>query len=214
MNTKTKKIAVIGMFCALAYVAMLVIKIPVVMFLDYEPKDVVITLCGMIYGPLSAAAVSVVTSLVEMVTVSDTGVIGLLMNVLSTLAFSCTAAAIYKHKRTMYGAVAGLVIGTVAMTVVMLLWNYIVTPMYMGLPRDQVAAMLVPVFLPFNLLKGFINAALTYLLYRPVVKALGASKLLPESESGPKKLNAPMLVVSLAVLVTGALVIMAYNGLI
>jgi riboflavin transporter FmnP len=59
----------------------------------------------------------------------------------------------------------------------MILWNYLITPMYMGVPREAVVEMLVPVFLPFNLIKGGANAALTLLLYKPVIYALKRMKL-------------------------------------
>ena len=50
--------------------------------------------------------------------------------------------------------------GALLMTVLMLLWNYIITPLYMHTARADVAAMLVPVFLPFNLLKGVLVVGL------------------------------------------------------
>ena len=49
--------------------------------------------------------------------------------------------------------------------------------------RADVAAMLVPVFLPFNLLKGCLNATITVLLYKPVVQGLRHAHLLPPSKT-------------------------------
>lgn len=184
MNTKTRKITLIAMFCAIAYVVMVFFRIPVVLFLKYEPKDVIFTIGGFLMGPLASAAMSVVVSLVEMFTVSDTGIIGFLMNVLSSCSFVCTAAVIYKKKHTLKGAVIGLVTGCAVMVAVMLLWNYFITPIYMGYPREAVAELLLPAFLPFNLLKGGINAAFTILLYKPVVTALRKAHLAPESLGG------------------------------
>ena len=74
-------------------------------------------------------------------------------------------------------AVLGLVIGGVFMTASMMLWNYLVTPHLSGDPRETIAAMLLPVFLPFNLTKGLMNGALTMLLYKPVVVALRKAHL-------------------------------------
>ena len=51
------------------------------------------------------------------------------------------------------------------------------------LARTDVAAMLVPVFLPFNLLKGCLNATITVLLYKPVVQGLRHAHLLPPSKT-------------------------------
>lgn len=180
-ENKGKKVVQMGMFCAIAYLLMVMGRIPVVMFLKYDPKDVVITVGGFIFGPLSAALISLVVSLVEMFTVSDTGVIGMVMNVLSTCAYVCTAAFIYKKLHTVKGAVIGLVTGGILMTVVMLLWNYLVTPLYMGYPREAVAAMLLPVFLPFNLVKAALNGAITMLVYKPIVTALRKAGLLAPS---------------------------------
>ena len=73
--------------------------------------------------------------------------IGCLMNILSSCSFACTAAFVYKKRRTVTGAVAGLACGTVIMAVVMLLWNWLITPLYMGVSREQVEGMLIPMFL-------------------------------------------------------------------
>ena len=77
MNVKAKRITTIAMLCALAYVVMAVGRVPVVLFLKYDPKDVVITLGGLIWGPMTACLVSVLVSVLEMFTVSDTGISGL-----------------------------------------------------------------------------------------------------------------------------------------
>ena len=167
-----------------------VIRIPVVAFLKYEPKDVPIIIGGFLFGPFSAFLMSFVVSLVEMLTISDTGIIGFFMNVLSTSAFACTAALVYKKHHTLKGALTGLAIGVVLMTGAMLLWNYLITPVYMGTPREVVTAMLPTVFLPFNLLKGALNAALTMLIYKPVVNALRKAHLAPERPSSSPKTGA------------------------
>ena len=150
MKSNTKKLVILGMFCAIAYAVMLVGRVPIVLFLKYDPKDVIIAIAGFLYGPLSSFLISVVVSFIEMISTSETGFIGLVMNILSTCSFACLAAWIYKKNHTLKGAVTGLVIGVVVMTSVMLLWNYLITPIYMGYPREAVAALLVPAFLPFN----------------------------------------------------------------
>ena len=89
-HQKIKKLTVLAMLSAFAYVAMCFLRVPVVLFLKYEPKDVIITLGGFLYGPLSAMAVSLVVSFLEMLTVSDTGWIGFAMNVLSSIKSAIT----------------------------------------------------------------------------------------------------------------------------
>ena len=173
MQDKTRKLTVIGMLCALAFIAVTVCRIPMVEFLKYEPKDVIIVIGGLLYGPLAAVAVSVVSSVAEMVTTSTTGPVGLLMNVISSCAFACPIALAYRYRRSFAGLAVGAVVGVAFMCAMMLLWNWLITPLYLETPREVVEQMLLPVFLPFNLIKGGINAVLICILYRPVVVYLG-----------------------------------------
>ena len=199
---QTRYVTICGMFCAIAYVLTLVGKLVpnVEGFLSYDPKDVAVVILGFIMGPLASVLVSVVVSLIEMLSVSSTGPIGMLMNVLSTCAFAVPAAIIYKKFHSQKGAVIGLGVGVVSMAIMMVLWNYIVTPMYMGVDRATVAGMLVPVFLPFNLIKGGLNATLTMLLYKPVVGSLRAAKLIEEGPSGKMQVHPVFLTVTLCLL--------------
>ncbi|MEA4933476.1 MAG: ECF transporter S component [Lawsonibacter sp.] len=202
LNVKT--ITSIAMLTGIAYIVMLLSKLmPSVMFLDFDFKDVVICIGGFTFGPLFAAIISLLVSFLEMITISTTGPFGFLMNVLATCSFSCTASFLYKKFHTKKGAVLGLVSGVTCLVTVMLLWNYLFTPFYMGQPRDAIAAMLVPIFLPFNLAKGGMNMAATLLLYKPVVTAMRKAGLVPPSQSNQeKKWNAGFLLFSLVLLVT------------
>ncbi len=215
MNSKTKKIVIIAMLCAIAYAVMVVGRVPVVLFLKYDPKDVIITIGGFLFGPLTAFLVSVVVSLVEMVSVSDTGIIGCIMNILSTCAFACTAAYIYKKKHTLSGAVIGLAAGCVLMTIVMLLWNYLFTPIYLGYPREAVAEMLLPVFLPFNLLKGGLNMAITLLIYKPIVTGLRKAGLIELSDQKAEKgKRTGIILISLFLLATCIFFVLVLKGIV
>ena len=125
-TSKIKQMTTMAMLAALAFLVMLVGRIPMVAaapFLKYDPKDIIIVIGGFIYGPLAAFMISLVVSIIEMVTVSDTGIIGAIMNLVSTCSFACLAAIIYKKNHTIKGAVIGLLAGTGLMVVVMLLWN-------------------------------------------------------------------------------------------
>ena len=62
------------------------------------------------------------------------------------------------------------------MVLVMLLWNYLLAPIYMGCSREDIVELLLPAFLPFNLIKGGLNAAFTLLLYKPITQALRRSE--------------------------------------
>ena len=212
---KTKKLVLLSMFCAIAYVVMAFGRIPIVLFLKYDPKDIIIVIAGFLFGAPSALAVSAVVSLIEMLTLSDTGIIGLFMNILSTASFACMAAAVYKKDHTLRGAILGLVMGTICMVIVMLLWNYLITPLYMGVSRADVAALIIPAFLPFNLLKGVLNAAITMLIYKPVVGTLTRMRLVESHKSSgklDKKGKGWMLVICLFVLASCVLCFLALAG--
>ena len=190
-----KKLVLLAMLAAMAYVIVSLVRIPVVLFLKYEPKDVVITIGGFLLGPMAAFITSLVVSLLEMVTISETGPIGCLMNLISTCAFSCTAAFIYKRRHTLSGAVSGLAVGGVFMVILMLLWNWLITPLYMGVERSVVEGMLLPAFLPFNTLKAGLNSALILLLYKPLVTGLRKTGLVDtgSSQSGSSKISIYLL---------------------
>ena len=212
----TRYMAAVAMFAAVSYVAVLVSKVipNVAGFLSYEPKDAVIVIAGLLYGPLTSVLISVIVSFIEMITISSTGPYGLLMNIVSTCAFAVPAAWYYQKHRTQKDAVIGLTFGVLAMVAAMLLWNYIITPFYMGVPREQVAGMLMTVFLPFNLTKGGINAGLTLLLYKPIVNALRTAHLAEPSKSGDQKghFNIGFTLFALAILVTFVLLFLVLIG--
>ncbi len=191
----TKKLTTLAMLSAMAYVLMFVSKIiPAVQgFLQYDAKDVVITIGGFMLGPVYALIISLVVSLLELVTVSDTGIIGLVMNIVSTAAFSCTASLIYHKVKSMKGAYLSLAAATIVLTAVMLLWNYYITPLYMHIPRSVIVPMLPTVFLPFNLVKGLINSGFILFTYKPIVTALQRAGFV-QNETANKKMFIPALV--------------------
>ena len=211
----TKYMASVAMFTAVSFIAVLLAKVipNVAGFLSYEPKDAVILIASFIFGPLTGVFISVLVSFIEMITISTTGPYGFLMNVVSTCAFVVPAAWMYKKDHSQKGALIGLGLGVVVMVVAMLAWNYVITPFYMGVPRETVAGMLATVFLPFNLVKGGINASLTLLLYKPVVGALRRAGLVEPTKSGQKsRFSLGFLLFSIAVLVTFVLLFLVLIG--
>jgi len=217
MNQQTKKLSTLGMLSALAIISMLLINIrlmPAAPFLTYDPKDVVIVIGGFMFGPLAALLMSVVVAFIEMITVSDTGPFGFLMNTISSATFACSAAIIYKHMRSLKGAVIGLVAGALLATGVMLLWNYLIVPLYMEVPRHVVVGMLLPIFAPFNLLKFGLNAGFAMLLYKPLKSAISATRMLPETdkELQKTKLNIGVLVGAAFVVLTCVLAVWAMSA--
>jgi riboflavin transporter FmnP len=189
-NSKTKKIVTLSMLCAVAYTVMFVFKATPPLIptppLKFDPKDVIIILGGFLYGPLSALAISVIVSFLEMLSVSATGWWGMLMNIISSTAFVIPASIIYHRRKTLGGAILGLTVGVIVVTGTMTLWNWLVVPIYMGWPREAVVPLLLPVFVPFNLFKAGLNSVITILLFKPLVIALHKSDLIEPAIIGTR----------------------------
>ena len=215
-NPNIKKLTTLSILSAIAflltylfYLIPIPAFVPAAPFLNYEPKDVILMIAGFLYGPLAVIPMSIVVSVLEM-PFSGTNVIGLVMNIISSCTFVCTAAAIYRRWRTILGACVGLACGVIVMTGVMLLWNYLLTPIFMGWPREAIVPLLLPGFLPFNLVKGALNASMTILLYKPIRAALIKSNMLPElseNEKKPAKIHLGTIIIALFIIVTCVLVI-------
>lgn len=180
---KIFKLSFAGIFAALAYISTFVIYITVAGFLTYDVKDALITVCSMILGPIYAIAISLIVSFIELITVSGTGFWGFLMNFISSSVFAATAAFIYKRKGKLSAAFWGLGVAVIATTAVMILMNIVITPIYVHQPREAVISLIPTILLPFNLTKSVLNAGIVLALYKPLITALRAAKLLPASTS-------------------------------
>lgn len=197
-----KKLVAIAMLCALAFIVSFCFPIKV-QFLTFDAKDAIIAIGGMFFGPLAALAMSVVVPFLEFVSFSDTGIYGLIMNFLSSAAFSITASLVYKYKRKISGAVFGLFMAVFAMVTVMMIANIFITPFYMGVPRDTVIKLIPTLLLPFNATKSVLNAALVLLLYKPFTTALRAASLAPQKDSTPSSPMVTIITIISALLLLG-----------
>ncbi|MBQ7319204.1 MAG: ECF transporter S component [Clostridia bacterium] len=173
---QTKRMVAIAMFAALAYACVFVLHIKVA-FLTFDAKDAIITVAGLFFGPGAAAALSLLVATLELITISDTGLYGFLMNFASSATFSVLASLVYKYRKTMNGALAGLGCSVLGTTAVMLGLNLVVTPLFLGGTAADVAAMIPTLLLPFNLIKAVLNASLVLVLYKPIATALHSTRL-------------------------------------
>lgn len=212
-NSKTKKITVIGLLCAMAMVLNLLISFPIVPavpFLKFDPKDIIIVIGGFMYGPMTALIISAITSVLELLFRGGT-ILDVLMNMIASCTYACTAAFIYKKMHTKQGAMIGLIVGTLFNCVSMVIWNYIVTPIYYGMPREAVVNLLLPGIVPFNLIKCGINSGATLLIYKPIVTALRHSGLVKESTH--VSTSKGMAAVGCFLFVSALLIVCTLNGM-
>ncbi len=207
-SSKLKKISVAAMLTAVAYLAMFVFRIKV-SFLTFDAKDAVIAINSLLLGPVYGVVSAAVVALLEFLSVSDTGVYGLLMNFFSSGTFALTCGLIYKYKRTFSGAILAVCMSVFSVTTVMMLANLFITPVFMGAPRSTVISMIPTLLLPFNLTKSLMNAGITLAIYKPLTVGLKKAKLIASSDSDNYKFNfksvilliAAVLVIIIAVVV-------------
>jgi riboflavin transporter FmnP len=161
---------------ALSVVLVAIIHFPIfpaVSFLEYDPADIPILICGFAFGPWAGLGVTVVASFIQGFTVSAaSGIYGVIMHILATGVYVTVSSVLYKHKKTKKEAILSLVAGTIAMAVVMFGANLVITPYFMmgAVNRETVGAVLslMPFIIGFNLIKAGINGTVTFFVYKKV----------------------------------------------
>ena len=208
-----KKLTVASMLTAVAFLCTFVFRFKV-MFLTFDLKDAVISIISLLYGPFYGVASAGIVAFFEMISMSDTGVYGMIMNFLSSGTFALTCGMIYKYKRTFGGAIIAAVSSVVTVTTVMLLANIFITPYYMGQPQAVVISLIPSLLLPFNLIKSVINAAIVLIIYKPVTDALKRVGLIPKGDkTGSFSFKSILLIViSVVVIILAVLFLMLVMG--
>ncbi len=219
-SNKTKTIVAVGLFSAFAYVCCVLFHFKA-SFLSFDLKDAVMTVGAMLFGPVYGFAMSLIVGFIEFLTISSTGIYGFIMNVLSSTVFVCAGSFIYSRKRTMSGALIGMIVSVVSMTAVMMGANLIITPFYMGVSAADVAAMIPTLLLPFNLTKGIFNAAIVFLIYKPISQSIrlagfvststdsAAIGVIPNNNENKKKLPSSY-VITLCIAIIVAVLALVY----
>lgn len=172
VHAKTMKLAKMAMLVAISVVLVFIVHFPLfpaAPYLEYDPADIPIFIGTFAFGPLSGVVLTVLVSVIQGTTVSASGQIwGILMHIMATGSFAVVAGNLYKHRKDRKSAVIALVLGVLVMTAVMCAANLVITPIYSGMSRSAVAALIPPVILPFNLIKAGVNALITFFLYKRI----------------------------------------------
>ena len=213
VNSNIKRITVIAVLCAIAYLVSFIFPFKV-SFLTFDLKDAIIAISALMYGPIAGLVSSVIVPFLEFITTSETGIYGFIMNFLSSAAFSVTAGIIYKYRRSFSGAILSMCASVLAVTAIMLLANLLITPYYMGVERGMVVELIPSLLLPFNLIKSVINASLTLLIYKPITAAFGRMGMIERKTfSKENSLRSILLVLGcLAVAAAAVVVFVLYLG--
>lgn len=172
-NKAVLKTAVMAMLTALSIVALYAIPrfnlIPAAPFLEYDAADIPVLIGAMVLGPVPGLIILLAVCLIQALTVSaSSGIIGFFMHFIASSVLVLVPAIIYKHKQSIKSLAVGLVLGSAAMTIVMIPLNIIFTGIFMGTGTQAVVEMLIPAIIPFNLLKAAINSTVTFAVYSPI----------------------------------------------
>jgi riboflavin transporter FmnP len=140
--------------------------LPQAPFLLYDPGNVFLLIGSFKLGPKIGVLMCFITAILFALITGQGGPYGALMNFLATGTLIFVSSQIYLLNHTKRGAILGMILGTLAMTLIMIPANLIITPFYLGVEREIVIKMLIPAIIPFNLLKGIISGVLTFILYK------------------------------------------------
>lgn len=204
-----RTVAGIAVFAALGFAMSLATSwIKVSGFLSLDLKDAMLTIGAFVYGPLAAIPMSLITVILEAVTVGSTGPIGALMDFVSSAVFASVAALIYKYRRNISGAIIGFAVATVAYTAAMMPMNLLLTPLYVNQPFEVVRDLLLPLLLPFNFAKALVNSAFAMLIYKPVSTALSLTGLKEKRGSEGMRFGRGTLIMVAAAIVAAAVAVL------
>ena len=183
----TKKLVFIAILGATSFVLMLInFSLPFApSFMKFDIADLPALFAGFFLGPLAGFEVIVLKLLLKLVIQgTETAFVGEFSNLVSSSVFVLLAAWIYKANRTKKGAIIGMTVSSVAVSILFIFINaFVMFPLYSrlyGMPLEAIIGMgtainpritnmttmmLFSVF-PFNLFKHLITDILTFLVYK------------------------------------------------
>ena len=172
----TRQLVTMALMCAIGVLLSFVEfpLLPGVTWLKYDASAMPAMVCGFAFGPAAGLAVGYVGAIIHGILMADFS--GAIMNILVVTGFILPAALVYRRSRTFKSGVIGLVLSAVAATVMAILGNLVITPMWLGVPLDAVVAMILPIPPPFNLAKAGINAVLTLIVYKSISNLITPKK--------------------------------------
>ena len=172
----TRQLVTMALMCAIGVLLSFVEfpLLPGVTWLKYDASAMPAMVCGFAFGPAAGLAVGVVGAVIHGILMADFS--GAVMNILVVAGFILPAALVDRRSRTFKSGVVGLVLSAITATVMAILGNLVITPMWLGVPLDAVVAMILPILTPFNLIKAGINAVLTLIVYKSISNLITPKK--------------------------------------
>ena len=154
-------------------------------FIKFDFSELPAIITSFAFGPIYGILVCLLKNLIHLFFTTSGGV-GELSNFVLGAIFVGTAGCIYKFNKTRTGALLGAVIGAAVMPVISVATNYFfVYPAFSviyGLPMEVILGMYKAILpstdnlfealavfnVPFNFVKGMIDAAICFIIYKKV----------------------------------------------
>ena len=176
---KILKMVQMAMLIAISLVLMMLIRFPIfpsAAFLQYDMVDVPVMVGAFLFGPLSGLLILLIEAFLQAFLLGGDGWVGFLMHFLAQGSWVLIAGLFYKKWRSPRGIAAGLAVGSICATLLMIPLNYIFTVHFYGVPLDAVNQLMLPAIIPFNLIKMGVNSLIAAGVYIPVARYLGRRK--------------------------------------
>lgn len=159
----------LAVLAAISVVLIAFVRIPLIPaapFLEYDMADAPILIAALLFGSGPAFLVLFVVSIIQSMFFGSNGWVGLVMHLMASGALVYLVGEFYKKKQRFTDAVIGMVLGTLAMTALMVPMNYIFTVHFFGMPKAVLDTLIWPAIIPFNLLKAGLNSAIAAVLFK------------------------------------------------
>ena len=187
----TRKLAMIGMFSAIAMI-LHVLDFPIFFapgFYKMDFSELPILVGSFAFGPVAGVMMEFVKILLKLcIKGTSTAFIGDLANFVVACSLIIPASAVYSFKKTKKSAIIACIVGTLVMTVFGTAFNavYLLPAFskFYGMPMDAILAMgtevnplakegsivsfVVACVAPMNLIKGTLVSVVTLLIYKPL----------------------------------------------
>ncbi len=192
-----RKLTVMALFSALSIIINLFsFPVPVIApgFYKMDFSEIPVLICGFMFGPVAGAMVEFVKILLNLlINGTATMFVGEFANFVVGCSLVVPASIVYMAARTKKGALVGMIIGTLIMTVAGCMLNaWLLLPWYAknffaakgGMDAiigagtavygvvDSIFTFVVLIVAPFNLVKGVVVSVVTFIVYKKAGKVL------------------------------------------
>ena len=192
-QSPARRVAYVGIFAAIAAVLMyLEFPLPFApAFYEIDFSEIPVLICSFSLGPVAGVVCEFLKVVLKLfLKGTSTAFVGDLANFVVGCALILPASVVYFANKTKKGAVIGMAVGTVCITVVGSLFNAVyLIPAFSVLydtPLDVIIGMGTKInpgitsvntlvlfaVAPFNLLKGVVDSIITFLLYKHIERLL------------------------------------------